>query len=87
MPLQIRYAKVTLTLYMPVCSRTPEEGAAIARDCLADFLSGYDDLPDPEVAMLSEQPAQVDGDDTVWGEAVPEEHMTVAELREHLADD
>lgn len=86
MPLQVRYAKVTLTLYMPVCSRTPEEGEAIARDCLQDFVSGFDDLPEPEVVLLIDQPPQVSGDDTVWGEAVPEEHMTVDELREHLGN-
>lgn len=90
MPLQIRYAKVTLTLYMPVCSRTAEEGEAIARDCLGDFVSGFfpdfDELPEPDVVLLNEQPEQIDGDATVWGEAVPEDAMTVAELREHLAD-
>lgn len=84
MPNKIRFAKLTITLYMPVCSRTAEEAIEIAKDCVDDFVSGYDALPVPDVELYDEQPELVDDDDTVWGEAVPEETMTVAELRDHL---
>jgi hypothetical protein len=86
MPLQIRYAKMTIAVYMPVCSRTEAEAIEIARDHFKDFLSSCVDDPSADhIELLTEQPSQVDDDDSVWGECVPEDAETVAQLREHLA--
>jgi len=42
MPLQIRYAKMTIAVYMPVCSRTAAEAIEIARDHFKDVLDAVE---------------------------------------------
>jgi hypothetical protein len=85
MPLQIRFVELTLSVVIPVCSRTEEEAQAIACEVLGDKIGiMHGDAPDISGFMFIEEPFAFETE-TVWGEAVPEEAMTVCKLREWLS--
>ena len=84
MPLAIRFVRVNVTVDIPVCSRTEAEAHEIARDVLADKMGiMHGDAPTIASTEITEG-LDVADDETVWGEAVPEEVMTVGLLREWL---
>ena len=84
MPLELRFARLTLTVDIPVCSRTEAEAEAIARDVLVDKM-GITMGDAPTVASVEfTDGACIADDETVWGEAVPEEASEVGQLRAWL---
>ena len=84
MPLAIRFVRVHVTVDIPVCSRTEEEAHEIARDVLTDKMGiTMGDAPTIASTELTEG-LDVGDDETVWGEAVPEEADEVGLLREWL---
>jgi hypothetical protein len=88
---QLFFVKVTTSIWVPVCSRTKEEAGEIAQESIGDVLGITDGkLPDGALSgatgTTTTQPTDVADDATVWGEATPEEHSTVSELRAHLAE-
>ncbi len=83
MPLTLRFGRLTLTVDIPVCSRTEQEAEAIARDVLADKM-GITMGEAPDVARVEFTDGLSAGDETVWGEAVPEDSMSVSALRAWL---
>jgi hypothetical protein len=87
---QLFFVKTTIAVWVPVCSRTGEEARLIAEESIAEVL-GITDGKLPNGALVSPRgrhhaAADVADDATVWGEATPEEHSTVSELRAHLAE-
>lgn len=85
MPLEIRFVELTLKVVIPVLSRTEEEAQAIACEVLGDKLGiMHGDAPEISEFTLVSEPAGF-ATETVWGEAVPEEAMEVAQLRAWLA--
>lgn len=85
MPLAIRFVRLTLTVDVPVCSRTEQEAEAIARDVLADKMGLQPGWDAPTIASLEfTEGLDVGDDETVWGESVPEHADTVGSLREWL---
>ena len=86
MPLAIRFVRVHVTVDIPVLSRTEAEAHEIARDVLADKMGiMHGDAPTVASTEVTEG-LNVADDETVWGEAVPEEAHTVALCREWLSE-
>jgi hypothetical protein len=83
MPLQIRFVRLTLTVDIPVLTRTDEEAIALACDVVGDKLGIDGDAPPVALAELVEC-VGVSDKEAVWGEAVPEDHMELGQLREWL---
>lgn len=87
MPLEIRFIRVTMTTEIAVCSRTEQEAEAITRDVLGDKLGIQFGWETPEVVSIEfTEGLSVAEDETVWGEAVPEEACEVGQLREWLKE-
>ena len=84
MPLEIRFVRVHVTVDIPVCSRTEAEAHEIARDVLVDKMGiMHGDAPTIASTELTEG-LNIGDDETVWGEAVPEDFMQVGQLRKWL---
>jgi hypothetical protein len=86
MPLSIRFVRLTLTVDIPVCSRTEQEAEAIARDVLADKMGIQSGWDAPTVSGVEfTEGLDVGDDEIVWGESVPEHAMQIGQLRDWLA--
>jgi len=87
----IFFVKTSITVWLPVCSRTEAEARAIAEESVSEVfeIGTQDGTMQGDARVLAEfctleQPPEVGDDATVWGEATPEEHETVGALRRHL---
>jgi len=85
------FVRTTISVFVPVCSRTGEEARLIAEEAVAEaFDIGAGGLSEKATVhaeyFTDEQPLEVGDDATVWGEAVPEEFDEVATLRAHLTE-
>jgi len=86
MPLEIRFVRVHVTVDIPVCSRTEAEAHAIAREVVGDKMGIMHGDPPTVASTEITEGLDVADDETVWGEAVPEEADEVGLLREWLKE-